>query len=335
MAKTNTAVAEMSISERAKLASGQATLPAVTENFSPPDHLAEFAERDAGQGVSTSMDDNLVPLVYVLQPLSPQCDRRSPQYVEGAEAGDIWLRNAPPGHEVIKANFENAKAAGKTGFGLLAQPCYFYRDVVEWVPRAEGGGGGAGFVARHDVPRAQDVKGAKQGLNRKTGKPDPNAWTTADGENDLVETRNHALLLYVGGRALPYLLPLTSTGHSVSRAWMSKMNDKLMDCPVPKDDPDRDAKVAAWQEKMAKAGKPTVYPSYAYLYMLTTEQRSNNEGKWFSIVAQDARWATRTEYLAGRRLHEQFKTGEKKAEVPAEEVTASRSASSASADAHI
>lgn len=317
----------MSLSERAKQAAGlpQTTngkVPEIVEDFLPPAHLAEFAERDAGQGVSTSADDNLVPLIYVLQPLSPQCDRRSPQYVEGAEAGDLWLRNAPMGLEVVKANFENARAAGQENFGLLAQPCYFHRDVVEWVPRDEGGGGGQGFVGRHAVERAQDVAGAKPGVDRKTGKADPNAWTTADGEHDLVETRNHAVLLHLGGRALPYLLPLTSTGHSVSRAWMSKINQKLIDCPVPKGDPDYEAKVSDWMERMARANKPTVYPSYAYLYRLTTEQRSNNQGKWFSIVVQDARWATRLEYLAGRKLHEQFAKGERRAEAPAEQDTA-------------
>ena len=65
MAKTDVAVAEKtaSISDRAKQAAG---LPQPSASASPPAHLAEYAERDAGQGVSTSMDDNLVPLVYVL-----------------------------------------------------------------------------------------------------------------------------------------------------------------------------------------------------------------------------------------------------------------------------
>ncbi len=313
-----------SISDRAKQAAGlPAPAPQTSGTFAPPAHLAEFAAQDAGLGVSTSAEDNLVPLLYVLQPLSPQVDRRSPQYIEGAEAGDIYLRNAPPGMEIIKANAENARAAGVADFGILAQPCHFYRDVAEWVPRDEGGGGGKGFVARHEVERAKEVAGAKPGVDRKTGKVDPNAWTTADGEHDLVENRNHAVLLHHGGRVLPYLIPLNSTGHSVSRAWMSKINQKVMGAEaVHASASDREAKIEALRRNLEAAGKPSVYPSFAYLYKLTTEQRQNNEGKWFVLKAEDARWATADEYRSGRRLNQQFRSGEKKAAAPEAEAGA-------------
>jgi hypothetical protein len=225
------------------------------------------------------MDDNLVPLIYVLQALSPQVDRRSGEYIAGAEAGDIWLRNAPKGLEIVK---------GDTG--VLMQPCYFYKDVGEWIPRTDNGGGG--FVGRHTQERAKDVPGAKQGHNRKTGEMDENAWTNADGSHDLIDTRNHAVLVYVGGRVLPYLVPLTSTGHSVSRAWMSRINDKII------------------QEGPAK-GKQ--YPSFAHVYRLTTEQREKGGNRWFVLSPQDERWATSEEYLAGRKLNMQFASGEKRA----------------------
>jgi hypothetical protein len=268
--------AAQKISERAMEAGGN--LPKPAEGAAPPAHLAQYAAEDAGKGTSQAAEDNLVPLVYVLQPMSPQVDRRDAAYVEGAEPGDIWLRNAPPGHELVKGNV-----------GILAQPCYFYKDVSEWVPRDDGGGKGNGFVGRHAVDRAALVPGAVQDPE------DPNHWTSAGGDHDLVETRNHVMLVHVPGRALRYLLPLSSTGHSVSRAWMSKMNDKVVQ--------DGDAK-----------GKP--YPSYAYLYRLTTEQRSNAQGKWFSLVAEDERWATPDEYLSGRRLNELFAAGELRAEAP-------------------
>src|SRR6202035_3091033 len=58
----------------------------------PPAALADRMKADAGRGVSTAQEDNQVPLIYVLQPLSPQVDKRSEQYVEGAEPGDLWLR---------------------------------------------------------------------------------------------------------------------------------------------------------------------------------------------------------------------------------------------------
>jgi hypothetical protein len=268
------------ISDKAQEA---AHLPPVRQQAGPPTHLMQYAQEDAGKGVSTKASDNLVPLIYVLHPLSPQVDKRSNSYIEGAEGGDIWLRNAPPGMEIVKGEV-----------GILVQPCYFYKDVVEWVPRLEGGGGGQGFIGRHAVEDPKNVPGAIQ-------QPDNvNHWTTADGEHDLVETRNHAVLVYIDGRVLPYLIPFTSTGHGVSRAWMSKINDKIIT--------EGDAK-----------GKP--YPSYAYLYRLTTEQRDNKKGKWFSFVPQDERWTTSEEYLVGRKLHAQFKSGEKQADTPVDAET--------------
>jgi hypothetical protein len=249
--------------------------PAIVASAAPPAHLAEYTDQ-AGAGTSQAAEDNLVPLIYVLQSNSPQVDRRSPAYVEGAEPGDIWLRNAPKGLEIVKGEE-----------GALVQPCYFYRDVGEWIPRDDGGG----FVGRHNVVKAADIQGAKQDPD------DKNHWLTADGTHDLVETRNHAVLVYAGGRALPYLIPLSSTGHSVSRGWMMKMNDKTIT-----DGPNR--------------GRP--YPSYAHLYRLTTEQRKNNEGTWFALVVEDEVWASAEQAAAGRKLHDQFKSGEKVAEAPVE-----------------
>ena len=60
-----------------------------------PAALAAMMEKDAGKGVSTAQEDNLVPLIYVLQTNSPQVNKRDERYIEGAEPGDLWLRNAP------------------------------------------------------------------------------------------------------------------------------------------------------------------------------------------------------------------------------------------------
>ena len=60
-----------------------------------PAALADMMEKDAGKGVSTAQEDNLVPLIYVLQANSPQVNKRDERYIEGAEPGDFWLRNAP------------------------------------------------------------------------------------------------------------------------------------------------------------------------------------------------------------------------------------------------
>ena len=276
------AKAEKSISERAKEAAGN-TLPTVQSTAAPPTDLMEFAGEQGGRGVSTAADDNLVPLVYVLHYSSPQVDRRDNAYIEGAEPGDIWLRGAPAGLEIIKP-----------ADGVLVQPCYFYKDVGEWLPRQEGGGGGQGFIGRHPEEAARDVAGAEQDPE------DKNHWTVRRGNevHDLVETRNHAVLVWhPSGRVMPYLIPLSSTGHGVSRAWMTQIGRQII-------------------QQGPKKGEP--WDSFARLYVLGTEPRANKLGKWFSFTTEEGPWCTREQYLAGRKLHEQFAKGEKRAEAPQE-----------------
>jgi hypothetical protein len=98
-----------------------------------PAHLRERIAQSTGKGVSKDASDNLVPLIYVLQELSPQAQSRDPRYIEGAVAGNFWLRGMDP--PLVDGENE----------GMLVQPCYFNKVVIEWQPNR------GGFVARHDT----------------------------------------------------------------------------------------------------------------------------------------------------------------------------------------
>lgn len=244
----------------------------------PPDMDEAELRATSGAGLSTKQSDNTVPIVYIMHYTSPQVDERDPAYVSGARPGDMLLRGAPEGEELVSS-----------AEGILFQPCYFWNDVTEWVPRQTGGGGGKGFVAKHAVETAKEVAGAKTGPKGKFH------WVTADGAHDLEETRNFAGFVYLkSGLRLPFLILLKGSGHQVGRAWMAKMNAKL-----------------------SPGGQP--YASFAALYRLRTEPRSNEQGKWFMYTVADGRWATKEERAAGLRLHDQLRSGEKQAEVPTED----------------
>ncbi len=100
-----------------------------------------------------------------LQALSPQVNKKNlAEYVRGAEPGDIWLKDVTP--EIIK---------GEEGFRF--QPCAFWKDVVEWRKREDGGG----YVGRHDtIPGDADEE-----FDEKSGR----TVYTRNG-NDLIETRS-------------------------------------------------------------------------------------------------------------------------------------------------
>src|SRR4051812_21319875 len=107
---------------------GVATRPAGSVAELDP-ALKELYKKDAGRGVSTAMEDNVVPLIYILQALSPQVQKKKEEYVEGAEPGYIWFRGTK-------------KVVGEEGIAVV--PCYYSKVWIEWMPNR------GGFVARHD-----------------------------------------------------------------------------------------------------------------------------------------------------------------------------------------
>lgn len=182
----------------------QSTLPVAKGHgqSAVPAFLATQGAQDAGKGVSTAQEDNLIPLIYMLQPLSPACNKRDPAYIEGAEPGAIWLRNAA-----------NPIVPGEDG--ILFQPCFFSKDWVEWIPRTSGGG----YAGRHATKPA-DAKEVRDPQN-----PQKIKYVLPNG-NELIETRYHAGFVITDAGPLPYVIPMASTAHTCSRQWMGIMNQK-------------------------------------------------------------------------------------------------------------
>jgi hypothetical protein len=259
-------------------------VPALATVAGVPAGIAELAKTRAGQGVSKAAQDNLVPLIYVLQGLSPQTDRRKPEYIEGAEAGAFWLRNSSV--PII---------SGETGF--VFQPCWYQKGWLEWLPRDEGGGGGGGFAGRweniekgsEDVPECPD---ARFEADERTGQK---SWTRPNG-NDLILVREHAgFVIHPDRPPEPFIVPFTSTGHTASRKWMSKIKGKLL--PDGSD----------------------AYPAYCFLYRLKTVYRKNSFGEWYMIDVDDVGpIESDVDFHRGAALFDAFNKGEKVAEAPQE-----------------
>jgi len=166
------------------------------------EEVEALLDQTLGLGTTQRAEDNLVPLVYVLQSNSPQVNKRNDAYIEGAEAGDIWLRHSPK--PIIK---------GTEGISFI--PCFHDRDYVEWIPRDAGGG----FVGRHrELPKECKVI---RDQGRKIVNRMPNG-------NELVDTISFAgIALLPDGRPLPYIIPMKSTNLTVARGWNGLINQKL------------------------------------------------------------------------------------------------------------
>jgi hypothetical protein len=155
--------------------------------------LEKMMREDAGAGISQRAEDNLVPRITLLQPLSPLVTQ------QGQAAGNFVV-----GEHVID---------GKTGFWF--QPCFHDQMWLEFHPLDEGGG----FVAAHQF-EGED-------------KPPPNAEKYApfkfrmlDSGNELIHYRQFAGIVWNNGSGLEFVIPFKSTGHTVARDWNTRANQQ-------------------------------------------------------------------------------------------------------------
>lgn len=235
---------------------------------------AQNMEADAGKGVSTRAEDNLIPMMRILQSLSPQVLKQKAEYIKGAEAGNIFVRGLP--EPVINGDE-----------GVFFQPCHFTKKWVEWIPRDQGGG----IVERYD----EKLEEAELYEDPKTGRK---TWMLPNG-HELVETRYHTGILHFGDERMSVVIPLSSTGHSFSKAWMLAMN-------------------------MKKTPGGRKAPAWAFLYQLITVPQSNAKGDWFTFSFKDAGMVPSEEdYEAGKSLFAAVDTGAKQFDEHRDEATES------------
>lgn len=233
-----------------------------------PADLADRFEQDAGKGTSQDAKDNLVPMIAILQDKSPQVDKMDPKFIDGCESGMIWLKGVP-----------DPFVAGEEG--IVVQPCFFFKNFVEWMPRDKGGG----FVGIWATP-PKEAKEVVDPKNRNKVK-----WVMPSG-SEIIEARYHVVRVFRedGGRP-QFVIPFSSTGHTVSRGWMNLMNSFPL-----------------------KSGKPA--PSYARLYRLRLKYNKKPAGSWWSFDPTDEGWITDVnEYEQGLALNAAFERQEKTADM--------------------
>lgn len=243
-----------------------------------PAHLAGI-EEDADAGTSKDMADNIVPLIYVLQALSPQCQRGAEQ-IQGAKAGDIWLRGT--------------KTVIDGEIGMVVQWCFFAKFWIEWQPDR------GGFVAQHN----ERPSGAVQVPDPKDERGKRKIWKTSGdkGANDLVESRSHVVILrdYEGiERPAAYVIPMSGSQHTSARGWMMMANNQI----IPGSKPAKTAPLWACLYRM----RTKFIDDGNYQWYGWDIENASEDGSTAWVGSRD-------DYDEGKKLHGDFSSGAKRAD---------------------
>lgn len=152
-------------------------------------------------GYSEKAEDNLVPIMSLLQDQSAEVKRNHPRQMEGALAGNFLIRSLKKLINV--AGTEDARP-------LPVIPCGFQHMWVQW--RGEPGEGQV--ITQYpfdDRPAEAEEKPDPQNEDRTI-------WYMPNGDR-LVDTRYWYCLAHIDGNWGQVVIPMAGTQHTVSRTW--------------------------------------------------------------------------------------------------------------------
>ena len=222
-----------------------------------------------GKGLeNVSNDDITIPRLAVVQAGSPQRKKKDEKYIEGAEEGHIFNTVTNQLYDVE---------------GITVIPCGYKKSYVEWVPRESGGG----LVAIHDMkPEGTTV--------------DPKTKKSFLGENQIVDTSEHFILIKNNDIWEPAILTMTSSNLGVSRKWNTLLKMK----------------------KINIKGQMVEPPSFLYMFKLATINAENDLGSWYKYKLDEiGQVSSKDVFSQAESLSDSINTGKVKASEPVDTET--------------
>lgn len=184
----------------------QKQLPAVRQQNTA---LTKFDYGDLGPRAGMQGADReafAIPFLQILQKMSPQLDKNNPQYIRGAEEGNIL-------------NTANGEVYDGEE-GILVMPVEYKRSFTAWTIREKGGG----FKGEY-TPGDPIIMTAKRDVKNRDILP--------DGATQISDTRLHGVILLAGDTPTPALVSLTSTSIKKSKRWMTQMQERQKEDGLP------------------------------------------------------------------------------------------------------
>lgn len=163
-----------------------------TQETKPPVPF-QIDANDATLGGKVELRDIAVPMLYVLQPMSPQV-------LDGNEAR---IPGALPSMLYLSVLEEIYAGIGNEAKGLDFVPCFYERKLVEWKLKEKGGGFIAAYPSDHSI--------------QNTAKPDDKNRLMLPNGHQLVETAYRYLLVKADKSWVQCIMPMKSTALKYSR----------------------------------------------------------------------------------------------------------------------
>jgi len=199
----------------------------------------------AGQEFKETLgkDDMSIPFIQILQQLSPQCTKGQPEYIKGAESGELF-------NTVTSQRWSTRDDDDQPIVGMRILPITYKRTFIEWVPRNKGGG----LVKEWDVDQGLAIVTARNENNQdiiQQGSP----YGTPG--NQLNDTHTHfVFVIREDGTYFPAVLAMSSTQIKPSK----NLNSMIAD------------------QKLSNGAQA---PRFFAIWNVTTDQRTNDQGSWY------------------------------------------------------
>ena len=149
----------------------------------------------AGEGASFDSSEMQIPFVRILQALSPQLNKKKPEFIEGASSSDMF--------NTVTGEYWDGEE------GLVVVPCFQVTKYLEFVPRDQGGGFKGEIPANDPVLQRTTREGSKEIL--------PHG-------NELVKSDQHyCLVVGEDGSYQPAVIDMKSSQLKVSRRWKTQI----------------------------------------------------------------------------------------------------------------
>ena len=219
----------------------------------------------AGKGLQNiSNDDVTIPRLAIIQSGSPQRKKKDEKYIDGADEGMIF--NTVTNELYIDS--------------LEVIPCGYRKTYVEWIPREKGGG----LVAVHDYKPEKAIT-------------DPKTRKTMLGENQIVDTAEHFVLVKTAQGYSPAVLTMTSSNLGVSRKWNTLLKMKRINIK----------------------GQTVEAPSFLFKFKLSTVEAENDLGNWHKYKIEElGQIESKDIFKEAEKLADSVSTGKVKASEPTE-----------------